>query len=243
MTDPVTEQPTVIPAPDPVAASRHPAAIPPRSDRTRRRVRLARHGARYGPGFVSRWAILGVWAAMAGVYAAVEPHQFLQVGTVQTIFGSQEALVFISLGLLATLIVNEFDLSFASMQGLAATLVPVLVVEHGWNPVAASAVAVLATVTAGAVNGFLVVRAGVDRIVVTLGMANVLLGLALALANLSTVSGLSPGFARLAKEDCNDSHNMPRFRQGANPGSGAGQHNATKQHREDRSPRHAGRRP
>jgi ribose transport system permease protein len=202
MTDPITEQPPAVPAPDPPGASRRLSAAVPGPGRPGRRARLARRGsARYGPGPVSRWAILGVWAAMAGVYAAVEPHQFLQVGTVQTIFGSQEALVFISLGLLATLIVNEFDLSFASMQGLAATLVPVLVVEHGWNPVAASAVAVLATVTAGAVNGFLVVKAGVDRIVVTLGMANVLLGLALALANLSTVSGLSPGFARLANQE------------------------------------------
>ena len=202
MSDPITEQPTAAPAADPGAASRYPGEAPRRSPRTGRRAGAARYGSiRYGPGLVSRWAILGVWLAMAGVYAAVEPRQFLQAGTVQTIFGSQEALVFISLGLLATLIVNEFDLSFASMQGLAATLVPVLVVEHGWNPVAASAVAVLATVTAGAVNGFLVVKAGVDRIVVTLGMANVLLGLALALANLSTVSGLSPGFARLANQE------------------------------------------
>lgn len=154
--------------------------------------------ARLSAGFVSRWAILGVWLALAGVYAVIEPAQFLQVGTVQTIFGSQEALVFISLGMLATLIVGEFDLSFASMQGLAATLVPVLSVEHHWNPLLASAVALLATTAAGAVNGFLVVRVGVDRIVVTLGMANVLLGTALALANLSTISGLSPAFAQLA---------------------------------------------
>ncbi len=157
--------------------------------------------ARYGPGPVSRWAILGVWLAMAGVFAVIEPAQFLQVGTLQTIFGSQEALVFISLGLLATLIVNEFDLSFASMQGLAATLVPVLAVEHGWNVIAASAAAILVTTAAGAVNGFLVVRVGVDRIVVTLGMANVLLGIALALANLSTVSGLSPAFAAIANTE------------------------------------------
>jgi len=166
--------------------------------------RAGHHGAqpaRYGPGPVSRWAILGVWAAMAGVFAVIEPAQFLQVGTLQTIFGSQEALVFISLGLLATLIVNEFDLSFASMQGLAATLVPVLAVEHGWNVIAASAAAILVTTAAGAINGFLVVRVGVDRIVVTLGMANVLLGIALALANLSTVSGLSPAFAAIANTE------------------------------------------
>jgi ribose transport system permease protein len=156
--------------------------------------------ARFGPSFVSRWAILGVWLAMAGVFAAVEPSAFLQVGTFQTIFGSQAALIFISLGLLATLIAGEFDLSFASMQGLAATLVPVLVVNDHWGVLPACGVAVLATVTAGAINGFLVVRVGVDRIVVTLGMANVLLGLALLLANSSTVSGLPASFAAVANQ-------------------------------------------
>ena len=154
--------------------------------------------ARYGPSFLSRWAILGVWVAMAAVFVAVEPSAFLQIGTLQTIFGSQEALIFISLGLIATLIAGEFDLSFASMQGLAATLVPVLVVNDHWAVLPACVVAVLATVMAGAVNGFLVVRVGVDRIVVTLGMANVLLGLALLLANSSTVSGLPGSFATIA---------------------------------------------
>jgi ribose transport system permease protein len=197
MTDPITEPPPTAPAAEPALTSGRLNGVLPDLTRTG-----GRSGpVRYGPSFTSRWAILGVWLAMAGTFAIVEPHQFLQVGTVQTIFGSQEALVFISLGLLATLLVGEFDLSFASMQGLAATLVPVLVVEHHWNAIAASAVAIAATVLAGAINGFLVVRVGVDRIVVTLGMANILLGLALMLANLSTVSGLSPAFAKLANAE------------------------------------------
>lgn len=153
---------------------------------------------RYGPSFVSKWAILAVWLGLAGLFAVIEPSAFLQIGTLQTIFGSQEALIFISLGLLGTLIAGEFDLSFASMQGLAATLVPVLVVNHGWGVVPASIVAVLACVLAGTVNGLLVVRVGVDRIVVTLGMSNVLLGLALWLANSSTISGLPSSFASIA---------------------------------------------
>jgi ribose transport system permease protein len=152
----------------------------------------------YGPSFVSRWAILLAWAGMAGLFAVIEPSAFLEVGTLQTIFASQEALIFISLGLLATLIAGEFDLSFASMQGLAATVVPVLAVNHGWNVVGASALAIALCVLAGAINGLLVVRLGVDRIVVTLGMANVLLGVALLLANSTTISGLPSSFAQIA---------------------------------------------
>ena len=90
MTDPIGGQPATIPAPDP-AAPLGPAAVPRRSGRAGRRAGPGRRPANYGPGLMSRWAILGVWLAMAGVYAAIEPHQFLQLSTVQTIFGSQDS--------------------------------------------------------------------------------------------------------------------------------------------------------
>jgi ribose transport system permease protein len=48
------------------------------------------------------------------------------------------------------------------------------------------------------VNGFLVVYLGVNTIVVTLGMMTLLSGIALAIAHLSAVSGLSTSFGQLA---------------------------------------------
>jgi ribose transport system permease protein len=50
----------------------------------------------------------------------------------------------------------------------------------------------------GAINGWLVVKVGVNIIVVTLGMSTLLTGLALAFADLHTVSGLSAGFSDIA---------------------------------------------
>ena len=149
--------------------------------------------------FGARFAVVGVWIAMIALYGVLEPDLFLTTGTFQTIFGSQLALVFLTAALLCTICIGEFvDLSVASVLGLSATLLPVLVVDHGWNVWAASLAAIAATTLVGAVNGFLVVRLGVNTIVVTLGMGTLLLGAALWLTNLTAKSGLPRGFGEIA---------------------------------------------
>ena len=172
-----------IPAPPAVA----PAPTAPRSRRA---------GA-----LISRTSLIGIWLVMIAVYAILEPGTFLQSGTFQTIFGSQVELVFLALALICTFVVGEFDLSVASMMGLSATLVPLLVVEHGMNGVLASVLAVLAAGAVGSVNGFLVIVVGVDAIVATLGMATFILGITLALTNLEAVNGLSATYSQLALRD------------------------------------------
>jgi ribose transport system permease protein len=172
-----------IPAPPAVA----PAPAAPRSRRA---------GA-----LISRTSLIGIWLVMIAVYAILEPGTFLQSGTFQTIFGSQVELVFLALALICTFVVGEFDLSVASMMGLSATLVPLLVVEHGMNSVLASVLAVLAAGAVGSVNGFLVIVVGVDAIVATLGMATFILGITLALTNLEAVNGLSATYSQLALRD------------------------------------------
>src|ERR1700676_2787208 len=71
-----------------------------------------------------RFAVVGLWMVMLGVYTGIEPAKILRAATFQTIFGSQQALVFLALAALATLVVGEFDLSIASVAGLSATVVP-----------------------------------------------------------------------------------------------------------------------
>jgi ribose transport system permease protein len=146
-----------------------------------------------------RYAILAMWGVMIAAYSALEPSVFDTSGTFQTIFGSQEALVFLAMAFLCTVIVGAFvDLSVAANLGLCATLIPVLSVLHGWNVALASVAAVAIGLCAGAVNGFLVVYVGVNTIVVTLGMSTLMTGIALAIAHLSAVSGLSSSFGNLA---------------------------------------------
>jgi len=150
-------------------------------------------------GIVSRFAVVGIWIALVAFYAAMRPEAFWQYGTFRAIFGSQQnqALVFLGLALTVVLVVGEFDLSVASNLGLAATIVPVLNVNHGVPIVAAALVAVCTSVVVGLVNGLIVVKLGMNPIVITLGMATLLLGIALLISNSNTISGLSTGFASI----------------------------------------------
>jgi ribose transport system permease protein len=155
-----------------------------------------------GKQLAPRFAILVVWAAMIAVYWGTEPNLFPHTGTFQTIFGSQYALVFMTMALICTIVVGEFvDLSVPAVFGFGATILPVLVVNHGWNVWPASVVAVLACVLVGAVNAFLVVKLHVNTIVVTLGMSTLLEGISLWMSDLNTISGLPSGFQKIANTD------------------------------------------
>lgn len=147
---------------------------------------------------VPKYALVGAWAVVAAFYAIIEPSKFITHGTFDTIFGSQQPLVFLSLALVVTFVVGEFDLSVAFNLGLAATIVPVLSVVDHMNVVVASLVALVVSVVAGVVNGFVIVKLGVNAIVATLGMGTFLLGLAEEISHLETVSGISSAFSQIA---------------------------------------------
>lgn len=149
--------------------------------------------------FAARFAVIGVWIAMIVLFGALRPETFLREGTFSTIFGSQQPLVFLAAALLCTIIVGEFvDMSLASNFGLAAILVPVLNVNHGWNVWLAAVFAIAVSALVGWVNGLLVVKVGVNTIVVTLGMGTFLLGIAMWTSNLVPVSGLPQSFSKIA---------------------------------------------
>jgi ribose transport system permease protein len=149
--------------------------------------------------YAASYAVIAVWLAMIAVYAAAEPGLFFRVPTFQTIFSSQQPLVFMAMALLCTITVGEFvDLSVPAVFGTSATILPVLVVNHHWGVWPASIVAVLAAVAVGVVNGVLVVVAGVNTIVVTLGMSTLLEGISLWMSDLNTISGLPASFSKIA---------------------------------------------
>lgn len=156
-------------------------------------------GSRIGS-FSSKYAVIGVWIALAGLYAALVPQSFLTAGTLRTIFGSQQnqALIFLTAALLCTIIVGEFvDMSVASNFGLSAVVVSVLAVNEGWNVWLASLVAIAVSTLVGVVNATLIVKLGVNTIVVTLGMGTFLLGIGLWATNMTTVFGLPKDFSQI----------------------------------------------
>jgi len=148
-----------------------------------------------------RGSLILVWIAIFITFAALMPDTFLTSGTLQTIFGSQQALVFIALGALCAFAVGEFDFSVAAVAGLSATVAAVLVSNQHMSVWLASIVAVAVAVGVGAFNALLIIRIGINPIVTTLGVATLLTGISSRLSDGGIVSLNSPGLHKISSVD------------------------------------------
>jgi len=74
----------------------------------------------------------------------------------------------ISIGVVLVLLLGEIDLSVGAVSGLAAGVMAVLAVQHGWAPILGIAAGLGVGVAIGAFNGLIVTRFGVPSFVVTL---------------------------------------------------------------------------
>jgi D-xylose transport system permease protein len=74
----------------------------------------------------------------------------------------------ISIGVVLVLLLGEIDLSVGAVSGLAAGVMAVLSVQHGWAPILAIAAGLAVGVAIGAFNGFIVTTFGIPSFVVTL---------------------------------------------------------------------------
>ena len=171
------------------------AAVPPRPPAAARRS--------LGAGvlalrFAERYMLVGIWAVMILIFSLALPNSFLHFTTVQAIFGNSSIYVFLGLAALCTAVVSEIDLSVAFIMGLSATLVPLLVSEHGVNVVVASLIAIAAAGLCGVANAIIIVTLRVDALIATLGFGTVLLGVAETLSHETAVSGLPTSFGKIA---------------------------------------------
>jgi ribose transport system permease protein len=155
--------------------------------------------ARRGPslgGIAQRYSLLVLWVAMGAVFfllADVPLSNFLQ-----GIFARQTPLVFLGMAVVLTMAVGEFDLSFPSIYALSGASVASLVILHGWSfPLAALAAIGLALLF-GAANALLVVRAGINSVIVTLGLGSLAVGLGGWISSETSVSGLDFGLSNIA---------------------------------------------
>lgn len=175
------------------------SAEPPEQVPAPRRVTLR---SRYEPAWLhtitSKYALVLVWIAMTIVYLILMPNRFGSFGTISSIFGSQQVLVFLAMSAMITLIVGEFDLSIASVMALSATVIPVLATDYGWNIWAACLAGLAACLVVGAINAFFVVLMDVSSFVVTLGMATLLLGITQMISGSTVVSVASPQLSQFA---------------------------------------------
>jgi ribose transport system permease protein len=153
---------------------------------------------RFGSIVLQRYSLILIWVLMIALLVVLGPGNIEPFNAMRAVLGSQTPLVFLGLAVVITMAVGEFDLSFAAIFGLSAATVPALVVLYGWSyPLAVLAALVLVLVF-GAINAFLVVKVGINSVVVTLGVASVAGGIAFLISNETTVSGLDPALSVIA---------------------------------------------
>jgi D-xylose transport system permease protein len=115
-------------------------------------------------------ASLRVVLGLAVIWAIFqfENERFLSAENLTNLMLQITAVGLISIGIVYVLLLGEIDLSVGAVSGLAAAVMAVLNVKHGWSPYLAIAAAVLVGTTIGLAQGFIFSRFGVPSFVVTL---------------------------------------------------------------------------
>ncbi len=139
---------------------------------------------------LERYALVTVLVLMVVIFGLLEPDTFLSSGNLQTILSSQAVLMIVTLGIVLSLSVGEFDLSAGFTVAFAGTVLGKLTIESGVPVGLAVLITLLAGLAVGAVNAFLVVGLRVNSFIATLGTGTILGGLSLALSDSMVLSGV-----------------------------------------------------
>lgn len=141
--------------------------------------------------FGQKYALVVAWFLVLVVFGALRPDTYLSAANFQSIFSSQAVLLLLSLGLLLPLVTGNFDLSMASNLTFSSMFLAILQVQHGMALIPAILIVAAVGLVIGFVNGYLIVGLGIDSFIATLGTGTVLQGLALAIGDSQTFSGVS----------------------------------------------------
>lgn len=125
-----------------------------------------------GLGF-ERFSGLYLWALFIVIFTLWQPDLFATGATVHSVAADRAIGALLALGIVVPLICGVYDLAIGATANLS-TIIAVLLLNRGWNLVAAAVFAIVVGTTIGAVNGFIVVRLKVNSFITTLGMASIL---------------------------------------------------------------------
>jgi D-xylose transport system permease protein len=98
----------------------------------------------------------------------LENDRFLTAINLTNLMLQITAVGLISVGIVYVLLLGEIDLSVGAVSGLAAAVVAVLNVKHGWSPYTAIAAGVIVGAAIGLLQGVLFTTFGVPSFVITL---------------------------------------------------------------------------
>lgn len=154
------------------------------------------HKSRLYSGILTRFGLVLAWIVVIALFGMMKPDPYLTVANASNILGTQAVLVIVAMGLLVALRCGLYDLSVAATLTISSVTVGVLNVQHGWPLLPAMLAAMCVAVAVGMFNSFFVVVIGIDSIIVTLGTATLLQGLAIWVSDSQTITGISRELVR-----------------------------------------------
>jgi ribose transport system permease protein len=140
--------------------------------------------------FVATMIFFSTWSKTSSTFPTA--------ANIKNVLGYQAVYGILALAVMIPLICGEFDFSVGSLAGLTQVLCAGFMAKNGWPVWAAIGAAVLIGALIGLSNGNTVARIGVNSLIVTLGVASVLLGVVQWYTNgLSISTGIPASFVNL----------------------------------------------
>jgi ribose transport system permease protein len=127
--------------------------------------------------FFAVWNLLILLVLLIVVFSLLKGDTFLTAFTFQSMVNSRSINALLALAVMIPLASNNFDLSAASILGIAQVLANGLVTQQGMPWQTAALLCILIGAAVGLVNGLLVTRAKINSFIATLGTGTLLLGL------------------------------------------------------------------
>ncbi len=178
-------------APGEVAA---PPPVRPAKGATakRRNLSLGNIAGKYG--------LLIFFGAVLIGFSLARPHTFPTGENAESILTLAAPSLIMAVGLTVVLVMQDFDLSFGAMIGLAGGVVTTFIVTDHMGFALAIILVILMGAAAGLLNGFMVSYLGGNSFIITLAMGTVLTGVEFALTKQATIySGFPPTFLKIAQ--------------------------------------------
>ncbi|MGH3991694.1 MAG: ABC transporter permease subunit, partial [Pseudonocardiaceae bacterium] len=122
---------------------------------------------RFIQGDLGELRVLIVLAVIWAIFQSQED-RFLTAGNLTNLVLQITAVGLISVGVVLVLLLGEIDLSVGAVSGLAAAVVAVLNVKHGWSPYTAIAAGIVVGIAIGFFQGAIFHTFGIPSFVVTL---------------------------------------------------------------------------
>lgn len=136
---------------------------------------------------VSRNIMLSLITALLVLVFSFTSRAFFTLGNFSLILNEAATLAWLGLGLTFVLAAGEIDLSFPSLISLSGILFA-MALETWGSLLLALALVLLAALSSGFLNGFLVSRLRVPSFLVTLGVGTILTGLARSVSGLRSIA-------------------------------------------------------